>query len=136
MKTALKILSVLEIIIGILAIVVCIATLVLGKALDGAVEQTAEVQALVSLKVSAILGGISGLFNLGCGVTGLRGAAGNRGQLSIAVLLGWVGLIIAVISGIMTLVGDVTASGLITALCSAVVPVLFLISAKSVKNSR
>lgn len=82
------------------------------------------------------MGGISGLFNLSCGIAGFRGAGGSRKQLSAAVALGWVGLIAAVVSGVLVLMGDMVVSRVCTALASAIVPVLFLISAAGVKNNR
>lgn len=134
MKKMLKVLSILELVIGILSLVVGIATLALGGFMDSAVNLPAEQQALVSMKVSAVLGLISGVFNLGCGFFGLKGANGDQGKLSTAVKLGWIGLIAALVSGVLALAGDTTIDRVITAVCSSVVPVLFLISAKSMKN--
>ena len=62
-KKLLKGLSVLEIVLGILCAVVGIATLLLGNFMDGVVKMPAEQQALVSMKVSAVLGLISAVFN-------------------------------------------------------------------------
>lgn len=134
MKKMLKGLSILELVIGILSLVVGIAALALGGLMDSAVSVPAEQQALVSMKVSAVLGIISGLFNLECGIFGLKGANGDQGKLSAAVKFGWIGLIAALVSGVLTLAGDVSADRIITAVCSSIVPVLFLISARSVKN--
>lgn len=134
MKKRLKGLSVLQIIIGILCVVVGIATLIMGNLMDGLAKLPAEQQALVSMKVSAVLGLISAVFNLSCGWCGLKGAKGDKKSLSVAVKLGWVGLIAAVVSGVLTLFGDAEIDRICTVLASSVVPVMFLISAKSVSR--
>lgn len=46
------------------------------------------------------------------------------------------GLIAALVSGVLTLFGDVTAERVCTVASSSIVPVLFLISAKSVRKDR
>ncbi len=133
-RKLLKGLSILQIIIAILCVVVGIATLLLGNLMNDMVTLPAEQQALVSMKVSAVLGLISAVFNFSCGWCGLKGAKGNKKSLSIAVKLGWLGLIAAVISGALTLFGDADMERVSTAVASSVVPVLFLISAKSVNR--
>lgn len=135
MKKLLKVLSVLLIIIGILGILVAAATLGLGKFMNEAAETSAQQQALTSLKVSGGLGLISSIFDFGCGYCGLKGAGGNRKKLSAAVRLGWLGLAAALASGILVLYGDATANRIYMVASSCVVPVLFLISARSVKNN-
>lgn len=135
MKKLLKVLSVLQIIIGILGIIVAIASLGLGEFMNGAVETSAQQQALVSLKVSAVLGLFSSIFDFGCGYCGLKGARGDQKKLSAAIKLGWLGLAAALVSGVLVLIGDATASRVSMVVSSSVVPVLFLISAKSVKDS-
>ncbi len=134
MKKLLKVLSVLQIIIGILCAVTGVATLLLGNLMNDYVSLPAEQQALIAMKVPAVLGLISAVFNFGCGWCGLKGAKGNKKSLSMAVKLGWLGLIMAVVSGVLTLFGDVTAERVSTVIASSVVPVLFLVSAKSVRK--
>lgn len=82
----------LQIIIGVLGIIVAIMTLGLGNFMNGAMETSAQQQALTSLKVAAVLGLLSSIFNFGCGYCGLKGAKGDRKKLSTAVKLGWLGL--------------------------------------------
>lgn len=134
MKKLFKGLSVLEIVLGILCAVVGIATLLLGNFMDGAVEMPAEQQALVSMKVSAVLGLISAVFNFGCGYFGLKGAGGNQDKLAVAVKLGWIGFIAAIVSAALALIGDAGIDRICTAVCSSIVPILFLISVRSVKK--
>lgn len=136
MKKMLKGLSVLEIIIGILAVIVAVGGLAMGGLMEGGAENGLQMQAVVTVKASAILGLISGLFNLGCGFCGFQGAGGNRGLLALAVILGWVGLLSALVSGVLLLFGSATADRIGTATASAIVPVLFLVSAMSVKRRR
>lgn len=136
MRKMLKGLSVLQIIIGILCAVVGIATLILGSFMGGAVKLPAEQQALTDMKVSAVLGLISAVFNFCCGWCGLKGEKGNQKSLSMAVKLGWIGLIAAVASGALTLFGDADIERVCTVVASSVVPVLFLISAKSVSREQ
>lgn len=135
LKKLLKVLSVLQIVIGILGIIVAAATLGLGKFMNEAVETSVQQQALTSLKVSAVLGLLSSIFDFGCGYCGLKGSRGDRKKLSAAVKLGWLGLAAALVSGVLVLYGDATANRIYMVASSCVVPVLFLISAKSVKNS-
>lgn len=135
MKKLLKVLSVLEILIGIGCAIVAIAGLLMGGLAGVGAEQPLEQQAVTMVKVSSVLGLVSAVFNFLCGSCGLRGTApGNEGALSAAVKLGWIGLIAAVASAVMTLVGDVSVERIISAVCSSLVPVLFLISAKSVRD--
>lgn len=134
MKKLLKGLSVLEIVLGILCAVAGIAALLLGSFMNEAVKQPAEQQALVSLKVSAVLGLISAVFNLGCGYYGLKGAEGNQDKLAVAVKLGWIGFFAAIVSAVLALIGDAGIDRICTAVFSSVVPILFLISARSMKK--
>ena len=92
--------------------------------------------ALISIQVSAVLGLVSAVFNFSCGWCGLKGEKGEKNSLSAAVKLGWLGLIAAVVSGVLTLFGDVDIGRIVTVASSSVVPVLFLISAKSVRRDR
>lgn len=130
----LKGLSILQIIIAVLCAVVGIGTLIIGNLMDSLVKLPAEQQALIAMKVSAVLGLISAVFNFCCGWCGLKGAKGNKKSLSMAVKLGWIGLIAALVSGGVTLFGDADIERVCTAVSSSVVPVLFLISAKSVNR--
>lgn len=134
MKKLLKGLSVLEIVIGVLGIVVGIAALAVGGLMGAAAELPIEQQATVAMNVSAVLCIISGIFNLACGICGLKGAKGDIKKLNAAVVLGWIGLISAVVSAVLTLVGDASIERICSTIFSSVVPVLFLISATSVKK--
>lgn len=136
MKKLLKGLSILQIVIGILAAVVGIASLIMGSLMSGLAALPAEQQALTAMKVSAVLGLISAVFNFSCGWYGLKGEKGNDKSLSMAVKLGWLGLIAAVVSGALTLFGDADIERVCTVAASSVVPVLFLISAKNVSRDR
>ena len=64
MKKMLKGLSVLEIIIGILAVLAAVGGLAMGRLMEGGAENGLQMQAIITVKASAILGLISGLFNL------------------------------------------------------------------------
>lgn len=134
MRRMLKVLSILQIIIGILCVVVGVATLIMGNLMDGLVKFPAEQQALIAMKVSAVLGLISAVFNFCCGWYGLKGEKGNKKSLSMAVKFGWIGLIAALVSGVLILFGDADIERVSTAVSSSIVPVLFLISAKSVSR--
>lgn len=136
MKKLLKGLSVLEIVIGVFCAIVAIAMLALGQFMGGAVQMPAEQQALLSMKVSAVLGLISAVFNFFCGFFGFKGAKGDQRKLSLAVKMGWVGLAAALASGVLVLFGDVSAERVSTVIFSSIVPVLFLISAKSVRGGK
>jgi len=131
----LKVLSVLELLIGIGCGAIAVAGLLASGLISGAATLPLEQQAVTLIKVSAIFGLISAVFNFFCGFCGLKGAApGNERKLSAAVKLGWLGLIAAVVSAALMLVGDLTVERALSALCSSVVPLLFLISAKSVRD--
>lgn len=136
MRKMLKGLSILQIIIGMLCAVIGIAMLVLGNLMDSHAKLPAEQQALISMQVSAVLGLVSAVFNFSCGWCGLKGEKGEKNSLSAAVKLGWLGLIAAVVSGVLTLFGDADIGRIVTVASSSVVPVLFLISAKSVRRDR
>lgn len=134
MKKMLKGLSILQIIIGVLCVIVGVVTLIMGNLMNSLAELPAEQQALTAMKVSAVLGLISAVFNLCCGWYGLKGEKGNKKSLSIAVKLGWIGLIAALISGVLILFGDAGIERVCTVVSSSIVPILFLISAKSVSK--
>jgi len=137
MRGLLKILSVLEMLIGIGCGIVAVAGLVASGLISDAATLPLEQQAVTLIRVSAIFGLLSAVFNFACGFCGLKGATpGNEGPLSAAVKLGWLGLIAAVASAVLMLVGDLTVGRALSALCSCVLPVLFLISAKSVRDER
>lgn len=134
MKKFLKVMSVLEIIIGILSLVVGVATLTIGGIMGSAAELPIEQQAVVSLTVPAVLCLISGAFNLACGICGLKGAKGDIKNLNAAVVLGWIGLATAVISAVLTLIGDAAIDRISSTVLSSVIPVLFLVSASGAKK--
>ena len=134
MRKMLKGLSILQIIIGILGVVVGIATLVMGDLMGSLVKLPAEQEALTAMKVSAVLGLISAIFNFSCGWCGLKGEKGNKNSLTMAVKLGWIGLIAAVVSGALTLFGDADIERISTVAASSIVPILFLVSAKNVSK--
>lgn len=136
MKKMLKPLSILQLVVGVLAVIVGIMSLVLANALEGAAGQAPVGTALAAMRVSTVLGLCAGMFDLGCGFTGLKGAGGNRKMLSVAVTLGWIGLAAAAASGVMMLFGDFTLDRAVTAVCSAVVPVLFLLAAIDARKVR
>ncbi|NBK77630.1 hypothetical protein D5272_03245 [bacterium D16-76] len=136
MKKMLKPLSILQLVVGVLAVIVGIMSLVLANALEGAAGQAPVGTALAAMRVSTVLGLCAGVFDLGCGFTGLKGAGGSRKMLSVAVTLGWIGLAAAAASGVMMLFGDFTLDRAVTAVCSAVVPVLFLLAAIDARKVR
>lgn len=129
MRKMLKGLSILQIIIGILCAAVGIITLIMGNFMGNLANLPAEQQAL-----SAILGLVSAVFNFCCGWCGLKGEKGNKKSLSVSVKLGWLCLIAALVSGGLALFGDVNMQRVCTVVASSVVPVLFLVSAKSVSK--
>lgn len=136
MKKLLKVLSVVEIILGILCAVVAVAGLVMGGLLSGGAELPLEQQALTLVKVSAVFGLVSALFNLICGVCGLQGANGNGAKLSTAVKLGWISVVIGVVSGVLSVVGNVGVEQITSAVACLVLPVLFLVAALGVRNGK
>ena len=136
MKKMLKPLSILQLVVVVLAVIVGIMSLVLANALEGAAGQAPVGTALAAMRVSTVLGLCAGVFDLGCGFTGLKGAGGSRKMLSAAVTLGWIGLAAAAASGVMMLFGDFTLDRAVTAVCSAVVPVLFLLAAIDARKVR
>lgn len=136
MKKMLKPLSILQLVVGVLAVIVGIMSLVLANALEGAAGQAPVGTALAAMRVSTVLGLCAGVFDLGCGFTGLKGAGGSRKMLFVAVTLGWIGLAAAAASGVMMLFGDFTLDRAVTAVCSAVVPVLFLLAAIDARKAR
>lgn len=136
MKKMLKPLSILQLVTGGLAVIVGIISLVLANALEGAAGQAPVGTALTAMRVSAVLGLCAGVFDLGCGFTGLKGAGGDRRMLSAAISLGWIGLAVAAASGGIMLFGGVAPGRAATAVCSAVVPVLFLLAAMDARRAR
>ena len=132
MRKLLKGLSVLQIVIGILCAVVGIVDLVIGDLMSSLAKLPAEQQALTAMRVSAVLGLISAVFNFNCGWCGLKGEKGNKKSLSRAVKLGWLGLVAAVVSGVLTVFGDMNFERVCTVVASSVVPILFLVSVKSI----
>lgn len=134
MKKLLKGLSVLQIVIGVLGVVTAIASLALGGWIGGEVKLYAEQQALIAMKVTAVIGLISAVFNFACGYCGFKGANGDHKKLSAAVKLGFIGLAAALVSGMLTLYGDASLDRICMTGASSIVPILFLISAKSVRD--
>lgn len=134
MRKMLKGLSILQIIVAVLCVIVGAATLIIGNLMDSLAKLPAEQQALTAMKVSAVLGLISAVFNFCCGWCGLKGEKGDKKSLSKAVKLGWLGLIAALVSGVLTLFGDADIERVCTVVSSSIVPVLFLVSAKSVSR--
>lgn len=78
--------------------------------MGGGATLPVEEQAAVTVKLTAVLGLFSAVFNFSCGFCGLRGAkpGSERSLSAAAVKLGWLGLIAALVSAVFTLIGDVT----------------------------
>ena len=136
MRKMLKVLSVLEIVLGLLCGVIAVAGLALGGLIGGAAELSAEQQVVILVKVSSAVGLVSALFNLACGFSGWKGANGDEKKLSQTVVLGWVGLIAGAVSAVMTIAGNVSADRIFSALAGMIVPALFLAAAKSAQSGR
>lgn len=136
MRKLLKVLSVLEMVLGLLCGVIAVAGMVLGGLIGGAAELPVEHQAVILVKVSSTVGLVSALFNMACGFSGWKGANGDEKKLSQAVALGWIGLIAGAVSAVMTIVGNVSADRTFSALAGMIVPALFLAAAKSVQSER
>lgn len=136
MRKMLKVLSVLEIVLGLLCGVIAVAGLALGGVIGGAAELPIEHQAAILVKVSSAVGLLSALFNLVCGFSGWKGANGDEKKLSRAVALGWLGLIAGAVSAVMIIVGNVSVDRIFSAIAGMIVPVLFLAAAKSVQSGR
>lgn len=137
MKSLLKPLSILQIILGILSIIGAVLILVGGNYVNSIAQNGGE-KTLGALFIAiGIITVVSGLFNLACGLCGLKGANGNEKKLNTAIKLGWVGLVMAILSLITTFIGNdsLNANTAVSSLLSAVIPVLFLLSAKATKNS-
>ncbi|MDD3222305.1 MAG: hypothetical protein EOM34_04450 [Clostridia bacterium] len=140
MKTALKVTSVLQIISGILGIIGAILLFLGGGLLGaasmdavGASQSTGMVLTGMAL-VLAIVALFSGIFSLVCGIKGYKGANGDLGKLKTALVLGWISLVLCIISAISTLLTGHETKEIIQALVGLIVPVLFVVSATSVKN--
>lgn len=136
MKKLLKGLSVLEVILGVLCAVVAVAGLAMGGLLQGGAELPIEREALSLVKVSAGFGLASALFNLAGGVCGLQGANGNAGRLSTAIKLGWVSVVFGVVTGAVSLVGNVGVDQVLSAVACVIVPILFLVAALGVRSGK
>lgn len=134
MVKLLKGLSVLEVIIGVVALVIGVLAIAGAGIMAPAAVSEAEGEVVTTFRVEGALLIISGIFNLACGLNGFGGAKGNRKKLGSAIKLGWVGLIAAAISAAMLIIGNVNVSSITSAVASSVVPVLFLVSAYSSKK--
>ena len=89
---------------------------------------------VVLLIIVGVIGLISAIFDLVCGIFGMKGANGDEKKLNTAIKLGWVGLILAVVSIVLSLVGDMTMDNILSTILSVVAPAIFLIAAKGVKK--
>lgn len=134
MKGLLKVMSVLNIVLGVLGIIGAVIILV-GSGLIGTLAEVEDTEGVVVLLIIVgVISLISAIFDLVCGIFGMKGANGDEKKLNTAIKLGWVGLILAVISIALNLVGDMTMDNILSTILSVVAPAIFLIAAKGVKK--
>lgn len=131
-QKALKVVSILLLIDAVLAIVLAVVTLAGAAAMPGVAAQTGvasgdAAQVVMTFQVAAVLAIIGGLFDLFCGVFGLK-AAGNTAKAKPAVALGIIAVIFAAANLIL-------AFNMQYAL-GCVLPVLYLVSALQVKRGK
>ena len=120
MKTGLKVVSILELIAGVLTILLGLINIVLFAAGDGAGASVAGL-----LMYSIILLILNGIFDIITGILGLR-AANHPSKAAPAVIFGGIALILAVIS----LIRNVSIAEAV----SCIIPVLYFIFALNVKK--
>lgn len=121
MKTGLKVVSILELIAGVIVLLFGLVNIVLFTAGNGAGASVAEL-----LMFSIILLILNGIFDIISGVLGLR-AANNPSKATPAVIFGGIALILAIIS----LIRNVS----IPEAVSCIIPVLYFIFALNVKRN-
>ena len=134
MKTGLKVVSMLELIIGIVILLFGLINIVLFAAGDGAGVSVAvlfvagdgagdSVAGLLMLSLFLLI--LNGIFDIICGILGLR-AANHPSKAAPAVIFGGIALILAVIS----LIRNVSIAEAV----SCIIPVLYFIFALNVKK--
>lgn len=77
---------------------------------------------------------ITGIFNLACGITDFGGAKRNIKKLNTAFKLGWIGLILSIISAGMTIMENVSGTNIVSVIYGCIIPVFFLISVIGTRN--
>lgn len=137
MKSLLKPLSILQIILGVLSLIGAVLVFIGGNYINSIAQTGNETELGALFIASGIIALVSGLFNFACGLCGLKGANGNAKKLNTAIKLGWVGFVMAILSLAMTFIGNksLTVNTAISSIASAVIPVLFLLSAKATKDN-
>lgn len=122
MKTALKIVSVLQLICGVLVLIIGLGAIGLFTASDA---PAAVVGAMVTLSVVVLL--VGGVLDVISGVLGLR-AANDSAKATPAVVFG----LLAVISSAISLF----LSFNVTSLLACVIPVIYFVCALGISSRR
>ena len=131
-QKALKVVSILLLIDAVLAIVLAVLTLTGAAFMPGVAAQTGvaagdAAQVAMTFQVAAVLAIIGGLFDLLCGVFGLK-AVGDPAKAKSAVVLGVIAVVLAAANLVL-------AFNMQYAL-GCVLPVLYLVSALQVKQGK
>lgn len=138
MRTILKVTSVLQIIGGILSIILAVLSIVGGGLLGAAssnasgLAQSAGVLTTGMLMVLGAIVLLGGIFSLVCGLFGLKGSNGFKGKLKAALVLGWISLVLSIVSVIVDIAGGADTKEMLSMVYSLLIPVLFVVSGTSV----
>ncbi|MCB6203879.1 hypothetical protein [Extibacter muris] len=138
MRTILKVTSVLQIIGGILSIILAVLSIVGGGLLGAAssnasgLAQSAGVLTTGMLMVLGVIVLLGGIFSLVCGLFGLKGSNGSKGKLKAALVLGWISLVLSIVSVIGDIAGGADTKEMLSMVYSLLIPVLFVVSGTSV----
>ena len=140
MKTILKLTSILQIISGALSIIMGVVLLagggLLGAASTNASGDTQTAGAMLTgmAVVLAVAVAAGGIFSLICGIFGLKGAKGDQRKLKTALVLGWISLVLCVVSAVGDIVGKADFQQMISSILGIAIPLLFVISATGIKK--
>lgn len=132
MKTAVKVFSVIDIVLGVILLIAAIIALALGGILAGS-RAGGLIGAAVGgvVVVLGIISLLEGIFYLLMGIFGFQGAKGNVKRLRRAFVFGVITLVLAIINVIAALAQG-TANPL--SFITLIIPILFVVFTKKLEG--
>ena len=132
MKSSLKVISIVYIVIGILGIITGLVVTLGFSAIFTSDSQTTLAKLAFG---SGILMVFSSLFGLIIGICGLKGSKGKKGSLNIGLVLSWVTVILSVVGIVVSVIArQTTGYHIIVSLTQIVMPILFIVFGRNVKR--
>ena len=132
MKSSLKVISIIYIIIGVIGIVVGLIVAIGYSAIFTSDSQTTLARMAFSYGIAMV---ITSLLGLVIGASGIAGSRGKKSALNVGLILSWVTVIISIVGMVIGLIARQTSAYQVCeGLLQIVLPILFIVFGRGAKK--